>query len=219
LENFLSKERMDASSVSSVYEMKQELGKGAFSVVYLAVNKNTGEKVAIKIIDKHETKQEDQKRLKTEVEILKRVKHPNIICMKDLFDTPDKLYLVIELVTGGELFDKIVEKGPDRAVCPARFVVDLPYHGLWSTPVVLARACLQDGTHTAVARARHRCVAHSVGSDRFRGDALGNSAHGGRPSLKSRARAHGAASYGAYALFREHLGTLGIVSKPVRRSL
>jgi calcium/calmodulin-dependent protein kinase I len=111
LENFLSKERMDASSVSSVYEMKQELGKGAFSVVYLAVNKNTGEKVAIKIIDKHETKQEDQKRLKTEVEILKRVKHPNIICMKDLFDTPDKLYLVIELVTGGELFDKIVEKG------------------------------------------------------------------------------------------------------------
>jgi serine/threonine protein kinase len=66
LENFLSKERMDASSVSSVYEMKQELGKGAFSVVHLAVNKKTGEKVAIKIIDKRETKQEDQKRLKTE---------------------------------------------------------------------------------------------------------------------------------------------------------
>lgn len=131
--------------------------------------------------------------------------------------------------TSGNVFDaarnaqhegiRSVAVRDDRAVCPARFVVDLPYHGLWSAPVVLARACLQDGTHTAVARARHRCVAHSVGSDRFRGDALGNSALGGRPSLKSRARAHGAASYGAYAFFREHLGTLGIVSKPVRRSL
>jgi len=46
-----------------------------------------------------------------EVDILKKVNHPNIIALKELFDTPDKLYLVMELVTGGELFDKIVEKG------------------------------------------------------------------------------------------------------------
>jgi len=45
------------------------------------------------------------------VDILKRVKHENIVCLKDMHETSDKLYLVMELVTGGELFDKIVEKG------------------------------------------------------------------------------------------------------------
>jgi len=52
-----------------------------------------------------------EKNLKMEVDILKKVNHANIIALKELFDTPDKLYLVMELVTGGELFDKIVEKG------------------------------------------------------------------------------------------------------------
>eukprot|EP01117_Protostelium_nocturnum_P000433 TRINITY_DN104_c0_g1_i1.p1 TRINITY_DN104_c0_g1~~TRINITY_DN104_c0_g1_i1.p1 ORF type:complete len:261 (-),score=90.04 TRINITY_DN104_c0_g1_i1:169-951(-) len=52
-----------------------------------------------------------QKRYHTEVEILKTVDHPHIISLKDLINTKDKLYLVMELVNGGELFDKIVEKG------------------------------------------------------------------------------------------------------------
>jgi len=94
------------------YDLKDELGKGAFSIVKLAINKKTGEKVAVKIIDKTQASAEaDEKRLRTEVEILKKVKHPNIVCLKDLYDTPQNLYLVMELVTGGELFDKIVEKG------------------------------------------------------------------------------------------------------------
>jgi len=79
-------------------------------VVHLALSKKNGEKVAVKIIDKKMAEQ-DEKRLRTEVEILKRVKHPNIVGLKELFETDDKLYLVMELVTGGELFDKIVEKG------------------------------------------------------------------------------------------------------------
>jgi len=96
--------------LNDVYDMKDEIGKGAFSVVHMALNRKTGDKVAIKIIDKKMAEQ-DEKRLKTEVEILKKVKHPNIVGLKDLFETDDKLYLVMELVTGGELFDKIVEKG------------------------------------------------------------------------------------------------------------
>jgi len=100
------------SSIFDLYDIKDELGKGAFSVVKLALNKKTGEKVAVKVIDKTQASAEsDEKRLKTEVAILKQVKHPNIVCLKDLYETPQNLYLIMELVTGGELFDKIVEKG------------------------------------------------------------------------------------------------------------
>jgi len=49
--------------------------------------------------------------LETEVSILKKVQHPNIIALKEFIDTPKKLYLVMELVTGGELFNKIIELG------------------------------------------------------------------------------------------------------------
>jgi len=98
--------------LQDVYDLKEDLGKGAFSIVKLGVNKKSGEKVAVKIIDKKAAATEqDEKRLKTEVEILKKVNHPNIVCLKDMFETNEKLYLVMELVTGGELFDKIVEKG------------------------------------------------------------------------------------------------------------
>jgi len=94
------------------YDIKGEIGKGAFSIVYSAQNKKTGEKVAVKVIDKKSASTpQDQQRLKTEVEILKKIKHANVVCLKDMFETPEKLYLIMELVTGGELFDKIVEKG------------------------------------------------------------------------------------------------------------
>jgi len=100
------------TNFAAVYELKEEIGKGAFSVVHLAISKKTGEKVAVKIIDKKDANAEqDEKRLQTEVEILKRVKHENIVGLKDMYEDSDKLHLVMQLVTGGELFDKIVEKG------------------------------------------------------------------------------------------------------------
>jgi len=99
------------TDIDKVYEFKNELGRGAFSIVYLGVNKTTGGKFAVKVINKKDLGKDYEKNLKMEVDILKKVNHPNIIALKELFDTPDKLYLVMELVTGGELFDKIVEKG------------------------------------------------------------------------------------------------------------
>jgi serine/threonine protein kinase len=95
-------------SIEQVYEIKEELGRGEFSVVFLGVHRKTGEKYAIKVIDKANV---DVSRLESEVAILKKVQHPNIIALKEFFDTPKKLYLVMELVTGGELFQKIVELG------------------------------------------------------------------------------------------------------------
>jgi len=97
--------------IEKIYELKHELGRGAFSIVYLATYRSTGQQYAVKVINKKDLGKDYEKNLKMEVDILKKVNHANIIALKELFDTPDKLYLVMELVTGGELFDKIVEKG------------------------------------------------------------------------------------------------------------
>jgi len=100
------------SAIEDNYNIGDEIGKGAFSVVKKATHKKTGEVVAVKVIDKKAASTpQDAQRLKTEVEILKKVKHPHIVCLKDMYETSEKLYLIMELVTGGELFDKIVEKG------------------------------------------------------------------------------------------------------------
>jgi len=99
------------TDIDKVYEFKTELGRGAFSIVYLTTHRPTGIQYAVKVINKKDLGKDYEKNLKMEVDILKKVNHPNIIALKELFDTPDKLYLIMELVTGGELFDKIVEKG------------------------------------------------------------------------------------------------------------
>jgi len=92
------------------YEITEELGRGAFSIVKLAIDKETGEKFAVKIINKT-TIGQDMGRLATEISILKQVDHPNVIVLKETVDTKNCLFIITELVTGGELFDKIVELG------------------------------------------------------------------------------------------------------------
>jgi len=100
-----------ADVLTNKYDLKGDLGKGAFSVVKLAINKKTKDKVAIKIIDRKNVGKDYEKNLKMEMSILQKVHHKNIIGLIEMIDTPDTLYLVMELVTGGELFDRIVDKG------------------------------------------------------------------------------------------------------------
>jgi len=99
-----------ARGIKKIYDFKETLGSGTFATVKLGVHKKTGEKFAIKVIDKSNIGDFEDS-LKTEVDVMKSVNHPNIICMKEIFDSSDKLYIVLELVTGGELFDRIVSKG------------------------------------------------------------------------------------------------------------
>jgi calcium/calmodulin-dependent protein kinase I len=75
----------------------------------LGVDKKTGARVAIKVVDKTGAKNKPEM-LTNEVNILLKVDHPNIIKLLDLFDSEKVLYFVMEEVTGGELFDRIVEK-------------------------------------------------------------------------------------------------------------
>ena len=86
------------------------LFSGAFAVVKRVQNRKTGEIAAAKIIDKKNVTS-DTERLAIEMEVLRKVNHPNIIKLEDIFETDDFLYIVTEIVTGGELFDRIVSKG------------------------------------------------------------------------------------------------------------
>ncbi|KAJ3357817.1 ribosomal 40S subunit protein S1B [Entophlyctis luteolus] len=92
------------------YDIADTLGTGAFSEVKLATEKATGNKYAIKIIDKAKCKGKESM-IDTEINILLTVRHENIVQLYEMFAIEDKIYLVMERVTGGELFDEIVKRG------------------------------------------------------------------------------------------------------------
>ncbi|XP_049625095.1 calcium/calmodulin-dependent protein kinase type IV [Suncus etruscus] len=89
------------------FELESELGRGATSIVYRCKQKGTQKPYALKVLKKTV----DKKIVRTEIGVLLRLSHPNIIKLKEIFETPTEISLVLELVTGGELFDRIVEKG------------------------------------------------------------------------------------------------------------
>jgi len=101
----------EAEALTSKYEIGEELGRGAFSVVKVGTNRKTRDRVAVKIIDRNDVGKDYEKNLRMEMDILRRVDHPNIIALLEMIEAGNKLYFVMELVTGGELFDRIVEKG------------------------------------------------------------------------------------------------------------
>jgi len=88
------------------YILGKQLGSGAFSRVVAATKKGAKEDYAIKIVDKEETNAKDMYR---ELRVMSLFNHPNIVNYKEIFDQPDGFYVVLELITGGELFDRIIE--------------------------------------------------------------------------------------------------------------
>ena len=93
------------------YVLDKKLGEGAFSIVHLATKiGKTKSLVAVKIVDRSQLPAEDEASLLQEVEILRSIKHPNIISIFDFFPEKDQFYVVLEYAEGGELFDRIVEK-------------------------------------------------------------------------------------------------------------
>ncbi|XP_008477239.1 calcium/calmodulin-dependent protein kinase type 1-like [Diaphorina citri] len=121
-------------SIEEKYILKELLGTGAFSEVRLAESRENGTMFAVKIIDKKALKGKEDS-LENEIKVLRRfsqsvhnrldetndnnsndkdkerLTHPNIVQLIETFEDKHKVYLVMELVTGGELFDRIVEKG------------------------------------------------------------------------------------------------------------
>uniref|UniRef100_A0A4W3GQ09 Calcium/calmodulin-dependent protein kinase IGb n=1 Tax=Callorhinchus milii TaxID=7868 RepID=A0A4W3GQ09_CALMI len=85
-------------------------GSGAFSEVYLAKERESGKLVALKCVQKKD-KDGKNKALENEIAVLRKIKHENIVSLEDVYETPTHFYLSMQLVSGGELFDRILERG------------------------------------------------------------------------------------------------------------
>ncbi|CAH1795523.1 unnamed protein product [Owenia fusiformis] len=95
---------------SDIYDLKEELGKGAFSIVRRCVQKSTGLEMAAKIINTKKLSARDHQKLEREARICRLLKHPNIVRLHDSIQDEGFHYLVFDLVTGGELFEDIVAR-------------------------------------------------------------------------------------------------------------
>ena len=96
-------------NIETEYELRETLGSGAFAKVVKVLHKKSGQYRALKIIKKQ--KDQDPARMYLEVEILKKLVHPNIMQIFEFYEDKKHFQIITELCEGGELFDMIVEKG------------------------------------------------------------------------------------------------------------
>ncbi|CDP08626.1 unnamed protein product [Coffea canephora] len=94
------------------YELGKTLGEGSFAKVKCAKNLQTGDTVAIKIIDRERVLRHKMvEQIKREISTMKLIKHPNVVSLIEVMASKTKIYIVLEYVDGGELFDKIAKYG------------------------------------------------------------------------------------------------------------
>ena len=98
------------TNLLDIYEVKEKLGNGKFGLVKLGINKQTKEKVAIKIMNKKKMDTSDIELMRTEIEILKICQHPNIIRLYDIFENIDYIYIIMEYCPGGDLFSYLEKR-------------------------------------------------------------------------------------------------------------
>ncbi|XP_033987796.1 calcium/calmodulin-dependent protein kinase IGb isoform X1 [Trematomus bernacchii] len=94
--------------IQEVFDFMEELGSGAFSEVFMVKEKKTGKLFAMKCVKKKQTRDLN---LENEIAVLRRIKHDNVVGMEDFYESLTHYYLVMELVAGGELFDRILDRG------------------------------------------------------------------------------------------------------------
>ena len=95
---------------STKYKKGKQLGKGGYAIVYECIDKTTNHKYAVKEIIRSGMKKDDEDALRLEIDILGSLNHKNIVRQFEYFEEKDKFYVVLELIEGGELFDRIVKK-------------------------------------------------------------------------------------------------------------
>lgn len=96
--------------IKDFYKISSSIGKGAFGEVRKCLHKESKALRAVKIINKKHLAQEERERLVGEINILKTLDHPNILKLYEFFQDSKRFFLVTELCSGGELFDKIAEE-------------------------------------------------------------------------------------------------------------
>jgi calcium/calmodulin-dependent protein kinase-4 len=104
-------------------DRQKRIGKGHYASVFIGINRETGQRVAVKMIEKRLSKTE---RLALEVNVMRKAgAHPHIVQLLDVFETDTQLQLVLELVEGGELFEHLVEHGPYSEATAALHIRDV----------------------------------------------------------------------------------------------
>jgi serine/threonine protein kinase len=97
------------------YSLAEEIGLGSTSKVFRVLRKNDSKPFACKVIDKSQARGAEYQYLlqqfAEEVRILELLKHNNVISLEDSFETADRIYIVTELMEGGELFEYVIERG------------------------------------------------------------------------------------------------------------
>ena len=95
------------TNLLDIYDIRKKIGKGKFGLVKLGINKETKEKVAVKIMNKNNMDSSDLELVRTEIEILRICQHPYIIKLYDVFENIDYIYIIMEYCSGGDLFSFI----------------------------------------------------------------------------------------------------------------
>lgn len=94
--------KINESVVHETYEMGKILGHGASGKVYICRHKQSNKQFACKVIQK-DADMNDAQSMSTEIEIMKRIRHKNVVAMYELYETPKCLWLILELVDAGDL--------------------------------------------------------------------------------------------------------------------
>mmetsp|Transcript_22174 Transcript_22174/g.30948 ORF Transcript_22174/g.30948 Transcript_22174/m.30948 type:complete len:611 (-) Transcript_22174:47-1879(-) len=97
------------SALHQKYKIKEVIGRGHFSIVKRCIDRKSGESLALKCINKSKLKEKDHRWLESEIEILTAVKHTNICRLVEVFQTQKMCYLVLELLQGGDLLERVAD--------------------------------------------------------------------------------------------------------------
>eukprot|EP00922_Rhytidocystis_sp_ex-Travisia-forbesii_P065112 GHVS01096782.1.p1 GENE.GHVS01096782.1~~GHVS01096782.1.p1 ORF type:complete len:814 (-),score=136.40 GHVS01096782.1:156-2462(-) len=97
-------------TIEQNYRICERLGQGKFSVVYRAVRLTDGTEFAVKVIDKGKITGHERELLRSEMAILRLLQHNNLIKLEEMVDTVETLYIIMELVRGGELYDLLHQR-------------------------------------------------------------------------------------------------------------
>ena len=102
--------KVNTDPIKDVYKITRKIGSGAYGEVRKWYVRESGELRAVKIIKKKALADDERKKLKNEAEILRKMDHPNIIKLYEIFEDKKYYYIITEFLTGGELFEKITDE-------------------------------------------------------------------------------------------------------------
>lgn len=96
------------TDVNENYEMLSEIGRGKFGIVYLCREKSTGLELAAKLVLVN--RRDERRNVEREVDVMRRLRHPRLIQLYDAYDWGKYMCVVLELITGGELFERVIDE-------------------------------------------------------------------------------------------------------------